>query len=432
MESNITSYQDAMNWLFTQLPMFSRTGGAAYKAGLERVEALDEAFSYPHRKFKSIHIAGTNGKGSTSHLIASALMEKGLKTALYTSPHLVDFRERIKINGEMIPHSEVVDFTKRIKAFKNELQPSFFEITMMMAFNWFASQNVDVAVIETGMGGRLDSTNIITPCLSVITNISPDHTQFLGNTLPEIAAEKSGIIKRGIPVVIGERQEDVAQVFINKSSAQCAPIEFASDKDSELQLSLSFNGWEITFPSGLNVVMPMGGEYQRHNIITAWRSLRNLPLSLRPSEEEIARGFERIIANTNLMGRWMKLSEHPYTIADTGHNIAGLKYNIAQMNDYLRLHPHAKLHIVLGFVNDKDIDHILPLFPTDATFYFTQASIPRALKVEELIEKAEAEGLFGKTYKLVKDAYKEALLQAEYNDMIYIGGSTFVVADLLA
>lgn len=432
MDSDYTAYQYATEWLFSQLPMFSRIGGAAYKAGLDRVMDLDHIFGHPHSRYATIHIAGTNGKGSTSHLIASALMAKGLKVGLYTSPHLVDFRERIKVNGEMIPREAVVRFTERIKSMHFDDHPSFFEITMMMAFCWFAEAKVDVAVIETGMGGRLDSTNIITPLISVITNISPDHTQFLGPTLRHIAAEKAGIIKTGVPCVIGERQTDLEEVFISKCSEHNAPITFASDNTDNLKLTSTPSGWQITFPSGLAAIMPLGGDYQRHNILTAWRAITSLPEQFRPTEYEIAHGFTNVIAATGLAGRWMILNQNPKVIADTGHNIAGLQSNMAQLKALQDSIPGSRLLMVIGFVSDKDVDNILHLFPANAYYYFTRANIPRAMDVDTLAAKASAAGLKGINYPDVVGAYKAALADASPIDIIYVGGSTFIVADLLA
>lgn len=430
MDSKITTYAEATQWLFSQLPMFSRTGGAAYKPGLERVERLDKIFCHPHRKYATIHVGGTNGKGSVSHLISSALMEKGLRVGLYTSPHLVDFRERIKVNGEMIPQQAVVDFTNKIKGMQIEDRPSFFEITMMLAFDWFARAGVDVAVIEVGMGGRLDSTNIITPLLSVITNISKDHTQFLGSTLKEIAVEKAGIIKQGVGCVIGERQEEIEGVFIDKGISCNVKPEFASDYGSMLALNLTPDGWEASISSEGKTLIPLGGEYQRHNIATSYCALQNLPNEFRPTPNEIAKGFENVVKNTSFMGRWTILKHEPLVIADTGHNEAGLRYNISQLKMLAK--GGRKLRFVIGFVADKDVKHILDLFPKDGIYYFTQAQIPRALKANILKEEAATHGLHGRAYKDEKDAYSECIKETSKEDIIYIGGSTFIVADHLA
>ena len=426
------TYKESTDYLFSRLPMFSRIGAAAYKPGLERVEALDEFFGHPHKEYKTIHVAGTNGKGSVSHLIASVLQEASFKTGLYTSPHLIDFRERIKVNGEMIPEDAVVDFVESFRRNPAPGEPSFFELTMCMAFDWFARAGVDVAVIEVGMGGRLDSTNIITPVESIITNISFDHTQFLGNTLEAIAGEKAGIIKHAVPVTIGERENETESVFMSKANQEFAPLTFASDNNYGLRLEHDRRGyWTVTFPSGAVANVPLGGDYQEHNILTAYEALRRLP-GFEFTDEQIARGFERVLDNTGLMGRWMFLSQSPLSVCDTGHNQAGLTHNMRQLGRYLEENPGARLHIVAGFVADKDVDHILPMFPTNATYYLTQAAIPRALPVEKLVEKASALGIESKGYQKVADAYREAMAAAGKDDLVFVGGSTFVVADLLA
>ncbi|MBD5341085.1 MAG: bifunctional folylpolyglutamate synthase/dihydrofolate synthase [Bacteroides sp.] len=431
-------YKESLDYLFSQLPMFSRVGGPAYKPGLERVIALSEIFGNPHSKFKAIHIAGTNGKGSTSHLLASVLQANGYKTALYTSPHLVDFRERIRINGEMIPKEKVIEFTQRWKNTDAEIDPSFFELTMMMAFDWFASDNVDIAVIEVGMGGRLDSTNIITPLLSAITNISFDHTQFLGDTLAKIASEKAGIIKRGIPVVIGEAIPETEMVFRDKAESVSAPIREAYNND----LLTAFEpdtewGWqcnsELTGPFHLT----LAGDYQRKNINTVLNILSVLPtVGLTLEEDKTKAGLEKVVENTGLAGRWMRVASNPLTICDTGHNEAGLSYNLVQLKNILsrkrEMTPDTSLIFVLGFVSDKDVDHILPTFPKDAVYYITQASIPRAMAAEVLARKCEEQGLnVAAVVPSVKEAATRATESANRSDVIYIGGSTFVVADYL-
>lgn len=426
-------YSQALDYLFGSLPMFQRIGAAAYKPGLERVQWLDEVLGHPHQTFATIHIAGTNGKGSVSHLIAASLQAQGYKVGLYTSPHLVDFRERIRVNGNMIPRGAVADFVEQYAVEPGPDSPSFFELTMGMAFDFFARSNVDIAVIETGMGGRLDSTNIITPLLSVITNVSYDHTQFLGRTLPEIAFEKAGIIKKNVPVVIGERHAETAPVFEKKAKEMDAPLIFASDNPFAFNVEREKRTgmWHITHPLGIEARCPLGGDYQAHNILTALHALARLE-SHPTSPEAIARGFSRVCEMTGLMGRWMQTSEEPVIICDTGHNIAGIESNSAQLQNWQLLHPECQLHVILGFVSDKDVDHILPLLPAGALYYFTQASVPRAMPVEMLADLAARNGIQGLLSGSVPEAVDQALSSAAPQDLIFIGGSTFVVADYLA
>lgn len=415
------SYSENLEWLFRQLPMFSRVGAAAYKPGLDRSLALAEHFNNPHKKFKAIHVAGTNGKGSVSHLIASVLQAHGYKTALYTSPHLVDFRERMRINGRMIPKEEVMRFITQWRGQQDKYpdRPSFFELTMMMAFKWFADEDVDYAVIETGMGGRLDSTNIITPLLSVITNISWDHAQFLGDTLPKIAGEKAGIIKPGIPVVIGEADSEIEQVFLKKANETYSPLYPAYKEEADI--------------SGLVSVCPLKGDYQLKNINTARVALDVLKrCGVEMDEKDILEGFARVTDATGLRGRWTILDREPLTICDTGHNEAGIRYNMAQLRRLMSQRRNGVLRMVIGFVADKDLDHILPLFPGDARYYLTQAAIPRALKYTDLAEKAKNLGWEYGAYPDVASAYAKAKEDASPEDIIFVGGSTFIVADLLA
>lgn len=416
-------YKETLEWLFAQLPMFSRIGAAAYKPGLERSIALDDYFGNPHRRFRSVHVAGTNGKGSVSHLMASVLQEQGYRTGLYTSPHLVDFRERMRINGDMIPEERVTDFIRRFRKSGYDGKPSFFELTMMMAFDWFAAENVDIAVVETGMGGRLDSTNIITPLMSVITNISNDHKQFLGDTLSQIASEKAGIIKNGIPVVIGEAEGEVESVFRRKAEETGAPLREAyRETDTEANSRLA---------------TPLSGLYQKKNVNTARVALEELRrIGVEISDECMIRGFARVIDNTHLSGRWMKLEENPTVICDTGHNEAGIMSNVRQLND-MRAEILGRLHVVIGFVADKDLDHILGLFgnlPADTIFYITQASVPRAMERHELLERFRNTNPVFTTglCDTPAAAYTLAREQAASDDIIFIGGSTFVVADFLA
>ncbi len=430
-----TQYKEALDFLYSQLPMFSRVGAAAYKPGLDRTIALDNLFGNPHSKFRSIHVAGTNGKGSTSHMLAAVLQARGYKTALYTSPHLVDFRERIRINGEMIPKENVIEFTRRWKDCDSDINPSFFELTMTMAFDWFASENVDIAVIEVGMGGRLDSTNIITPALSVITNISFDHTQFLGSTLKEIAAEKAGIIKKGIPVVIGEASTETEEVFKNKAKETSAPITLAYNNPlvSDIKENPSW-GWDCSSPVAGDIHLPLAGDYQQKNLNTVLNAISLFPsVGIDINREDIINGLKNVDKLTGLRGRWMRLSEKPLVICDTGHNQDGLRYNLSQLERiYSRRSDTSRLRMIIGFVADKDVDHILPLFPKDAEYYLTNAAIPRALKVEELQSKCEIAGIKGNAYRSVAEAYNAAMSESSPEDVVYVGGSTFVVADLLA
>ena len=413
-------YKESLDFLFAQLPMFSRVGAAAYKPGLERSYALAEYFGNPQRRLRAVHVAGTNGKGSVSHLIASVLQSQGYKTGLYTSPHLVDFRERMRINGEMIPESKVIDFVERWqKGGYTGDKPSFFELTMMMAFDWFAAENVDYAVIEVGMGGRLDSTNILEPLLSVVTNISWDHTQFLGDTLPKIAAEKAGIIKSGIPAVIGEAEGELAEVFRRR----------AREVGTTLRQAFA----EVDEAANEALQCPLAGSYQKKNVNTARVAVDELRRAgVEISDEAVAAGFRNVIANTHLRGRWTIVEKSPLTICDTGHNEAGLRYNMGQLASLMAERPGGRLRMVIGFVADKDVDHILPMFPKDAIYYVSNAQIPRAMKAEALLEKCEALGLYARALPTVAKAYAAARAEAGAGDIIYIGGSTFVVADFLA
>lgn len=426
-------YEEALSFLFSQLPMFSRVGAAAYKPGLDTSIAIDNAFGNPHKQFKSIHIAGTNGKGSTSHLLAAILQAQGYKTALYTSPHLVDFRERMRVDGKMIPKEDVIEFVRRWRESESQLHPSFFELTMMMAFDWFAKQHVDYAVIEVGMGGRLDSTNIITPQMCVITNISTDHTQFLGDTLPKIASEKAGIIKEGIPVIIGEAEGEIRKVFADKAASCGAPATFAEDcprLDSIVENP--DGGWDCTSKEG-EFRLPLAGDYQKKNINTVLNAVDGLRKSgMEISDESVTGGIENVEALTGLMGRWTKMQDSPLVIADTGHNIAGVSYNMGQLRRIMESRKGATLRIVIGFVADKDIDKILGLLPKNAVYYITNAQIPRALPAVELKKKFIEAGLDGETFDSVSQAYSKASCDADENDVIFIGGSTFIVADFLA
>lgn len=416
------NYQETTEYLFNSTPVFEKIGAKAYKPGLQTTFALDDHFGHPHQKYKTIHIAGTNGKGSCSHTLAAILQSQGYKVGLYTSPHLVDFRERIRVNGECVPEQYVIDFVEENRAFFEPLHPSFFELTTAMALKYFAEQKVDYAVIEVGLGGRLDCTNIITPILSIITNISFDHTQFLGNTLAEIAGEKAGIIKPGVPVVIGEYLPETRPVFENKAKAENAPILFAQDFD--------VTRLENSEPS--DVDMELKGSYQERNKKTILTALHILRQKLAISDEAIREGFAHVCELTGLRGRWEKLNDAPLTICDTGHNLAGWNYLAPQINS---IKVETK-HIVFGMVDDKDVVHVLQLLKEKlenrVKYYWTQPSTKRAIPVEKLSELALKLGLRGSLYHSVKEAYNAALGNAEKGDFVFVGGSSYVVADLLS
>lgn len=435
MESEKTTdrYQEALDFLFSQLPMFSRVGAAAYKPGLDTSLAIDTYFDHPHRRFKSIHVGGTNGKGSTSHMLAAILQAQGYKVGLYTSPHLVDFRERMRVDGKMIPREKVVKFVEKWKGCGYEGHPSFFELTMMMAFNWFAEENVDYAVIEVGMGGRLDSTNIITPEMCVITNISNDHTQFLGDTLPKIAVEKAGIMKSGIPAVVGEAEGEIREVFEKRSREVGCHVVFAEDTPRLLSISEDpEGGWRCTSAEGA-YSSPLAGDYQKRNLETVLHAVDTMrECGIEVSDSSVREGIANVERLTGLKGRWTVLSHSPLTIADTGHNIAGITYNMGQLRRLRDSRHGSRLRIVIGFVADKAIDKILPLLPADAEYYITNAQIPRALPGEKLKGRFIEAGLDGTVYPCVKDAYDAALKASSPDDILFIGGSTFIVADLLA
>lgn len=415
------NYQECLEWMFSQLPAFQRIGKAAYKDNLDNTYAIMDVLGDPHLKFKSIHVAGTNGKGSTSHLLASAFQEAGYKVGLYTSPHLRDFRERIRINGEMIPEESVLDFIQQNKDAFEEIKPSFFEMTVGMAFHYFAQEKVDIAILETGMGGRLDSTNIVRPELSVITNIGLDHTQFLGDTLGKIAIEKAGIIKTNVPVIIGETQEEIQHVFLDKAKSLDAPLYFA---DQEYRVEKEENEYSI---SGellkIHLQVPLYGDYQQKNILTAFAACREMGLDL----EKIMLGFNRVIENTGFKGRWEILGHEPKVICDTAHNEAGLSFVMKQ----LRQENYEKLHIVLGVVDDKNLDAVLGFFPKTAQYYFCKADIPRGLDANVLQQKAIKFSLIGSVYSSVQEAYQNALSTASSQDLVFIGGSTFTVAEVV-
>jgi dihydrofolate synthase / folylpolyglutamate synthase len=405
------NYQETVNWMFNQLPMYQNIGKSAYKEDLTNTILLSNYLENPERNLKCIHVAGTNGKGSTSHMLASILQESGYNVGLYTSPHLKDYRERIKINGEEISEDFVVDFISKHKKFFEESELSFFEMTVGLAFDYFKESNVDMAIIEVGMGGRLDSTNIIMPLISVITNIGLDHTQFLGDTLELIAQEKAGIIKQNIPIVIGEYIDETKPVFIVKANENNSEIFFASDLIQE------------NYPSALL------GDYQISNIKTVVQTIRVLGSQneFKISEENIKNGLLNVLKNTGLQGRWQQLQENPLVICDTAHNKHGLEIVLQQ----IQKQKFDQLHFVFGVVNDKDLNTILSLFPKKAKYYFCKPNIPRGLDAGILQKKCLEFGLLGELYDSVADAYENALSNSSLNDMIYIGGSTFVVAEIL-
>ena len=428
------NYQETLDYLYSYLPMFQRIGAAAYKADIYNTVELMKALGNPEKKFKSIHVAGTNGKGSSSHLIASILREKGLKVGLHTSPHLKDFRERIKIDNKMCSEEFVVKFVENNKELIERIKPSFFETAVAMAFTYFAQENVDIAIIEVGMGGRLDSTNVINPLSCLITNISFDHTQFLGNSLAEIAGEKAGIIKENTPVVISQSQEETKNVFIAKANEKNSPISFADSYLScenvnhscgEMRLDIYKNGVKRIE----NLKSPLAGYYQQKNIlgVIALIDTLNQYHNFNISEENIINGIENLSTNFPIAGRWQILCKSPLTICDTGHNEDGLKYVIEQIKNT----PHQKLRFVLAMVNDKDVNKVLSMLNKDAEYYLSQANIPRALPVEQLAEKAKQAGLCFSQYETISQALAKAQEEAEENDLVFVGGSTFTVAEVV-
>jgi dihydrofolate synthase / folylpolyglutamate synthase len=430
------NYTETLEYLFDRLPMFHRIGQAAYKNSLDNTLKLDEIFKHPHRCYKTIHVAGTNGKGSVSHMLASVFQTAGYKTGLYTSPHLKDFRERIKINGQMISKEEVVKWVENYPLKNNlwAIEPSFFELTAAMAFDYFAKQKVDIAIIEVGLGGRLDSTNIILPEVSVITNISLDHTNLLGDTLEKIAIEKAGIIKKDIPVVIGKTQKETQKVFFETARTRQTTIYFADKEhitsysmlglDGKQILNIERNG-EVVYPE---LKLDLLGYYQTQNVPVVLKTLDIMvEKSWQISRENIYNGLANAAKSTGLMGRWQIIGNNPLTICDTGHNEDGIKMVVNQIKNTA----YKTLHFVFGVVADKNQDAILQLLPKDAVWYFTRANIPRAMNEHELAQKASGFGLNGDTYHSVTEAYNAAKLNAGKDDLIFIGGSTFVVAELL-
>ena len=424
------TYKETTEYLFNSTPLFQQIGKDAYKEGLENTYTLDEHFEHPHKKYKTIHVAGTNGKGSCSHTLAAVLQASGYKVGLYTSPHLIDFRERIRVNGEMISEDYVVRFVEKERNFFEPLNPSFFEITTAMAFMYFADQEIDVAVIEVGLGGRLDCTNIISPDLCIITNISLDHTQFLGDTLAQIAFEKAGIIKKKTPIVIGESNIETKPVFLAKAKEQKAPILFAEEHTLLLSSELNSTGERIYQTSKYGILKgELAGAYQDKNTNTILHAIDYLQfLGYTISLENIMQGFSSVCKSTGLMGRWQIVGKKPFIICDTGHNIAGLTDIVRQLKEI----QCQALRIVIGMVNDKDIHGVMNLLPLDAIYYFTKASVKRALTEQELASIAQCYQLNGNTFPTVASAFEKAKADANEHDVIFIGGSTFVVADFLA
>lgn len=433
------NYQETCEYLYHQIPMFERQGAAGYKEGLSNTMALDEHFGHPHTRFASIHVAGTNGKGSVSHTLAAFLQKCGYKVGLYTSPHLVDFRERIKVNGEMIPEEEVVRFVEDERSFFEPLSPSFFEVTTALAFKYFADRGVDVAVVEVGLGGRLDCTNIITPIVSVITNISFDHTQFLGDTLAKIASEKAGIIKPNVPVVIGESNEETRPVFEAKAQETGSKIIFAEDRPEILEATTLPDGhMQYVTEHRDTIEGDLGGIYQKKNMNTVMAVLKVLAeqgfLSKCTSREsrqsylkELSYAINHVCSLTGLMGRWQVIKRTPYTVCDTGHNVGGWIYLSQQIQSV----ECQKRHIIFGMVSDKDVEHVLDMLPKDAIYYFTQASTKRAIQAAVVKTLAAQHGLMGESYPSVVEAYRAAVKAASPQDFIFIGGSSYLVGDYL-
>jgi len=450
------NYLQTLDYLYAHLPMFTRVGASAITKDLANILELCSRINNPEQKFRSIHVGGTNGKGSSSHMLAAILQTAGYKTGLYTSPHLKDFRERIRINGKMMPKAEVVDFVKQQQKNIEEIEPSFFEVTVAMAFDHFARNQVDIAVIEVGLGGRLDSTNVINPILSVITNIGYDHMNLLGNTLPEIALEKAGIIKPGIPVVIGEKQAEVADVFIRKAKESGSELYFASDewelevgsrksevKSQKSELKIQDSGlWTMDYgllnvqirsliqssPHSIILSLDLTGSYQLKNLITVLSSVEQLrKLGLKITDKHIQTALKQVQKLTGLKGRWQTLSNDPLVICDTGHNQDGIREVLKNIDAT----PHEKLHMVIGMLKDKEIHKILALLPKNAVYYFCNPDLQRAKPAEELLSEAQVVGLHGKSYSTVKDALQAAKSNAKAKDLIFVGGSTFVVAEAL-
>lgn len=423
------NYLETVNYLFNIAPVFEHIGASAYKEGLDNTYLLDEHFGHPHRKFKSIHIAGTNGKGSCSHTLAAILQNDGYKVGLYTSPHIMDFRERIKINGECISKEYVIEFVNQEKSLFEKIHPSFFEVTTALAFKYFAEQHVDYAIIEVGLGGRLDCTNIITPILSIITNISFDHTNFLGNTLEKIAKEKAGIIKQNIPVIIGETTNETKPVFKTCAESMNAEIIYADENDEIISFTMNEDGGITYITRSFGIIQgELGGLYQKKNTNTILHAVRFLyNQHIIKNTGSINNGFYNVCRLTGLIGRWQKIGSNPSVICDTGHNVGGWTYISRQ----LQVQKYNKLHIVFGMVNDKDVDGMMCLLPKNAHYYFTKPQSKRAIPEKDIQRKAMTHGLAGDCYNDVPSAYTAAKKMATPDDMIFIGGSSYIVSDLL-
>ncbi|MGN0003588.1 MAG: bifunctional folylpolyglutamate synthase/dihydrofolate synthase [Sphingobacterium composti] len=425
------TYTEVIDYLYSRLPMFTRDGASAYKKDLDRTIALCEALGNPQEKFKTIHVAGTNGKGSSSHMLAAVLASAGYKTGLYTSPHLVDFRERIRINGEQIPEQFVVEYVNSQKELIEEIQPSFFEATVAMAFDYFAKEKVDIAIIEVGLGGRLDSTNIISPEVCLITNIGMDHMNLLGDTLEEIAAEKAGIIKPHTPIVISESNAITAPIFNSKAKQEDAPIIFADQKIAALRLernALTQRLQIINDTDTIEYILDLTGSYQIKNIVGVLAVIEQIQgKGFVISDEDLSYALANVQKLTGFQGRWQTLSTDPLVICDTGHNEDGIKEVIKNLNEI----SYNALHIVIGAMRDKDLDHMLPYLPKDATYYFSQPDMARAMEANELSEKAKVYGLYGKVSGSVIHALKDAKAAYQKGDLIFVGGSNFVVAEIL-
>ena len=440
------NYQETIQYLFNSTPVFEKIGAKAYKPGLQTTEALDKHFGHPHRSFKTIHIAGTNGKGSCSHTLAAILQSEGYKVGLYTSPHLVDFRERIRVNGACISEQYVIDFVEHERNFFEPFHPSFFELTTAMAFKYFSEQKVDIAVIEVGLGGRLDCTNIITPLLSIITNISFDHTQFLGNTLAEIASEKAGIIKKGIPVIIGEDIPETRNIFEKKAKEMQAPIIFAQDEAHKEVLKASHcpEGMKYETKNWGELVGELRGDYQAKNMNTILDAVDYLSgekdsdertprkdkvrYLIQHPNQSLQNGIANVSKLTGLMGRWQTIQEKPLVICDTGHNVGGWQ----QLAPQIKAQPCKQLRIVFGMVDDKDVTTVMKMLPKSAKYYWTQATTKRAIKVEKIADLGASLGLFGNSYHSVDKAFKAAKEEASEEDFIFVGGSSYIVADFLS
>lgn len=423
------NYQETLNYLYNSTPVFEHVGAVAYKEGLQNTLALDKHFNHPHTNFKTIHIAGTNGKGSCSHSLASILQEAGYKVGLYTSPHLVDFRERIRVNGQCISKERVVKFVEDERKFFEPLHPSFFELTTALAFKYFDEQKVDIAIIEVGLGGRLDCTNIISPILSIITNISFDHTQFLGDTLAKIAAEKAGIIKKGVPVIIGEANEETSPVFQSKANEVNSDIVIAEDNAIVTSSSpMADGGRRYYLSNNSTLVGELSGDYQERNMNTILCACNILKqMNIIKNDDVIAKGLTNICKNTGLLARWQTIQNNPTVVCDTGHNVGGWNYLAPQ----IKRQQCNQLRIVFGMVDDKDINSVMYLLPKNAIYYWTQAESKRAIKAERVAEIAIKHDLRGEIFDNVEVAYTKALQDSNKDDFVFVGGSSYIVADLL-